>query len=434
MPSLLLVDDDSPMLNILERLVKSLGFDVDTALGGPEAIKAIDAKRYDVVMTDLMMPEVDGFGVMAHALDKQKAKSVIIVTAAGSIPLAVQAMRAGAADMLTKPVDKAHLEETLKRVTNARGVSADEAFVAWRHKHAPDLIGDHHALVESLSIIQRVAPTDCTVLVTGASGTGKELFARAVHSASGRDAKTFVALNCAAIPKDLMESELFGHVKGAFTGANDKRDGKFAVAEGGSLFLDEIGEMALEMQAKLLRVLQDKEFTPIGDAKSRKADVRIVAATNRDLQKRVSEGQFREDLYYRLNVIPVELPSLRERPDDILPLARHFVRWANQRHQRSVSGFDAQVDGIFKSYGWPGNVREMQNLVERVVILCRGNQLTVRELPAHMGAGIAPENTVAITPSQRASRNRRGGAACRKTSPQRPASSSTRLSKISNAS
>ena len=387
--SVLLVDDEQAMLNMLERIVPPMGFECDTALGGPAAIAALDRKRYDAVLCDLMMPEVDGFGVIEHALRHGRAGAVIILTAAGSIPLAVQAMRAGAADLLTKPFDRAILQSTLKRVCAGQPMSEDPEFGAWRQKFAPDLVGNHPTLVEALSIVQRVAPTDVTVLVMGQSGTGKELFARAIHNASGRDGKPFVALNCAAIPKDLIESELFGHVKGAFTGATDKREGKFQAAEGGTRCLAEIGEMHLDLQAKLLRVLQEREYTPIGESRPRKTDVRVIAATNRDLLKRVQEGAFREDLYYRLNVIPLELPSLCDRPDDIVPLARHFIRWANQRHGRTVASLDPAVESAFRTYKWPGNVREMQNLVERLVILSRGSVITGRDIPAHM-AGATP--------------------------------------------
>jgi transcriptional regulator with PAS, ATPase and Fis domain len=260
-----------------------------------------------------------------------------------------------------------------------------EQRLAWRDKYAPGFVGEDPKMLEIFGIIERIADTECNILVTGASGSGKELVARAVHSASNRRDKPFVAVNCAAIPGELMESEIFGHCKGAFTGATESRQGKFQVADGGTLFLDEIGEMEMGLQSKFLRVIQEREFTPVGETKPRKADVRIVSATNRDLLARAGEGHFREDLYYRLNVIPVQIPSLHERPKDVIILADFFIKRACKRHGRRTPGADDEVARILSKYGWPGNVRELENLVERIVILkADEGPITRSDLPSNM--------------------------------------------------
>ncbi len=396
--TILLVDDDRAMATILARLIQPLDVQVDTVYGGREALEKLEQRPYDVVVTDLMMPEYDGIDVLKAALARGGVKGVVLVTAAGSVPLAVEAMRLGAADFLTKPVDKNILHATLERLLDTNK-TAEEASREWRHEHAPDLIGENIKLLDTLTIIERVSSLDCTVLVTGASGTGKELCARALHHGGSRRNKPFVAVNCAAIPKDLIESELFGHAKGAFSGANERREGKFLAADGGTLFLDEIGEMHLDLQAKLLRVIQDKEVTAVGDAKARKVDVRIVAATNRDLTDRIESGSFREDLYYRLNVMPLSLPTLQERVDDLPLLTAHFIKWANGRHGTTVTGVEPEVATAFAAYPWKGNVRELQNVIERLVILSKGSRIKLADLPPQMRSAApapAPMPVVAL--------------------------------------
>jgi DNA-binding NtrC family response regulator len=299
----------------------------------------------------------------------------------------VRAMHAGARDFLIKPFDVKTLEEAVAAVLKpppADGEPSDPG--AWRDRNAPWLLGDDPVMLPVLSLLSQVADTRCTVLITGESGTGKELAARSLHAGSARAAKPFVAVNCAAIPPNLVESELFGHAKGAFTGATAARTGRFAQADGGTIFLDEIGEMELGVQAKLLRLIQDGELYPVGEETPHKIDVRILAATNRNLEREVASGRFRADLFWRLNVIPIEMPSLRERGSDIVRLAEHFLLRANERHRRNVAAFEAHTLAAMKEYTWPGNIRELENLVERMVIVKGQGMLTPADLPSSVRA------------------------------------------------
>lgn len=383
--SVLAVDDDAAVLHSVGRLLRQAGYRFDLAEGGAAALERLRQQPYDLLLVDLGMPEIDGFEVMKQALQSARARNVIVITGSSSVPVAVEAMRSGAKDFVTKPFDPATLLKAVQRCA-AHDVADtqtpdDEDFTAWRQKYAPDIIGDHPRLVDLLELVRRVSDTDCSVLITGKSGTGKELIAQALHRASPRAKRPFVAVNCAAIPKDLMESEIFGHAKGAFTGATERREGKFQVADGGTMFLDEIGEMDLVLQGKFLRVIQEKEFTPIGESRAQKADVRIIAATNRDLEERARNGQFREDLFYRLNVIPIELPALNERIADVPMLAAHFVERANRRHSRKVTGIEPGALLRLAAYPWPGNIRELHNLLERLVILKGKGELREADLP-----------------------------------------------------
>jgi len=383
----LVVDDDAAILKAVKRSLTGAGFDVEVAGSGAICLEKLRKQPVDCLLVDLGMPEMDGFEVMREGLKEALARSVIVVTGEGSVPIAVEAMRAGAADFITKPIDFDKLSAAIKRSVGSRSNPAldSERRLAWRDKYAPGFIGEDPKMLEIFGIIERIADTECNILVTGASGSGKELVARAVHAASNRRDHPFVAVNCAAIPGELMESEIFGHCKGAFTGATESRQGKFQVADGGTLFLDEIGEMDIGLQSKFLRVIQEREFTPVGETKPRKADVRIVSATNRDLLARAGEGHFREDLYYRLNVIPVQIPALHERPKDVGILAEFFVERACKRHGRRTPGPDDEVRGILSRYGWPGNVRELENLIERIVILkADEGPITRADLPANM--------------------------------------------------
>ncbi|MBI5508992.1 MAG: sigma-54-dependent Fis family transcriptional regulator [Deltaproteobacteria bacterium] len=384
--SVLIVDDDPVMLKLLARGIGGGGYEITTAPGGPAAVKALDANVFDALLVDLGMPEIDGFAVMAHALRKNRTRAVIVITGQNSVPVAVAAMRAGAADFLTKPVEPRNVLDALSRTLGDPGgtSSLEETARTWRRSFAGAIVGEDPSLLGIFRILERVADTDCSVFITGESGTGKELIARALHEASHRAKHPFVAVNCAAIPKELMESEVFGHVKGAFTGALAPREGRLQVAEGGTLFLDEIGEMDVQLQSKFLRVIQEREYTPVGESRARTADVRIVAATNQDIKQLCQDGRFRNDLFYRLNVIPIELSPLRSRRDDIPLLAQHFLARANNRHNRSVTGFADSARQAFLAYGWPGNVREMANIIERLVILKGHGLIDAADLPPPM--------------------------------------------------
>ena len=384
--SVMVIDDDPMILQVLEQGLRREGYDVEAVGGGAAAISRLDQRGFDCLLVDLLMPEVDGFEVMRWALAHNRARAVVVITGQKSIPVAVEAMRAGAKDFITKPFEPAAILGALERALGSPKAVAEQREVlrAWRTRFAPEIVGESPKLLEVLDVVARIADTDCNVLITGASGTGKELVARSIHRSSARGSAAFVAVNCVAIPKDLMESEMFGHARGAFTGATERRDGRFQVADGGTLFLDEIGEMELSMQAKLLRAIQEKEFTPVGESRVRNADVRIVAATNQDLEGRCRQRLFREDLYFRLNVLPIHLPALAARREDIPLLANHFAARASERHARPVKGFDEDALAALKSFPWPGNVRELANVVERIVILKREGVITVDDLPQLM--------------------------------------------------
>jgi DNA-binding NtrC family response regulator len=371
---------------LLRSVLSRAGHSVVEASDGKAAITELTKGPVDVVVTDLMMPLADGFEVLRRSRELQPKTPVIMLTAEGSIRDCVEAMRAGAFNFLIKPFHPRDFQDVIERALRARTTSGQPSpgpFEGDDGRPQVALIGDSPALKQVIELIERVARTNATVLVTGESGTGKEVVARLLHGTSGRTAGPFVAVNCGAIPDTLVESELFGHAKGAFTGATEARTGKFLQAHGGTLFLDEIGELALSMQVKLLRVLQERQVTPVGDSRSRSLDVRIIAATNVDLEQMVHQGQFRRDLYYRLEVLPLHLPALRERIEDIPLLARHFLDAANRRLGSSTSiAEDAMA--LIKLYPWPGNVREMENLVERLVILNRSGTITAAELPARV--------------------------------------------------
>ncbi len=393
--SILVVDDDASVRSLLRALLTRAGHVVVEAEDGKAAIDQL-AQPFEVILTDLMMPRADGFEVLRRARERQPRTPVVMLTAEGSIRDCVEAMRAGAFNFVTKPFHARDLQELVERAVRSRGADGRPTATAPGDEGRPQvaLVGDSEAMRGVLDMIERIAHTNATVLVTGESGTGKEVVARLLHGSSGRSQGPFVAVNCGAIPESLIESELFGHVKGSFTGAHEPRVGKFVQASGGTLFLDEIGELPLAMQVKLLRVLQEREVTPIGDTKARAIDVRIVAATNVDLDAMVGDGRFRQDLYYRLEVLPVHLPALRERAADIVPLARHFLDAANRRLGTAVVLAEDAL-ALLKLHQWPGNVREMENVFERLVILSRTGTITAADLPAKMRAGTGPSAAVA---------------------------------------
>jgi DNA-binding NtrC family response regulator len=381
MGKILLCDDEDTLLRSLGRILRSGGHEVVTA-DGPGGYAKLQHERFDMVLTDIRMPGVNGFEILNAARMLAPGTPVVAMSGSAEIPDAVKAMHAGARDFLIKPFDVQTLEDAVSAVLKPTVTpTPTEDPRSWRDRVAPWFLGDDAAMVPVLGLLAQVADTRCTVLITGESGTGKELAARSLHAGSSRASKPFVAVNCAAIPPTLVESELFGHVKGAFTGATTSRTGRFAQADGGTIFLDEIGEMELAVQAKLLRLIQDGELFPVGEETATKVDVRILAATNRILEAEVANGRFRADLFWRLNVIPVEMPKLKSRVSDIPGLCDFFLTRANERHRRQVTGIDAQAMAAFKAYHWPGNIRELENVLERLVIVKGAGLLGFMDLP-----------------------------------------------------
>ena len=383
MPDLLIVEDKSSLRTVLRKTLEAADYTVEEAADGEQALSLLARRRYLAVLCDLKLPGADGFGVLQAALEADPAVPVILMTAYGTIEDAVRAMKEGAYDFLAKPVDTDHLLLLVERSLAQRRLFLENMVLREQYAERvglPRILGDSPAIREASEQLQKVAGTDATVLLLGESGTGKELFARAIHQLSPRSGGPFVALNCAAIPENLLENELFGHEKGAYTGADRQRLGKLEMACGGTLFLDEIGEMPPGMQGKILRVLQERTFERVGGNVTIEAEVRLVAATNRDLERAIGRGEFREDLYFRLSVFPLTVPPLRHRRDDIPLLARYFLeRYAREIH-RPVREFHPDSLARLQDYSWPGNVRELQNCIERAVILCDGNLLQPEHL------------------------------------------------------
>jgi DNA-binding NtrC family response regulator len=382
-PRVLIADDDRSLRDALVRFIRSLEMEAIAFATGEELIARLDGS--DLVITDLRMPGMDGMSLLGEVRRRKADLPVIVLTGHGTVALAVEAMRNGAANFLTKPFDLDDFEQAVRAglgapaAARARPPSKSVGAVSTRSGEV--FIGESGAAQALRLLTRRVAASDATVLVTGESGAGKEVVARAVHAQSKRVRMPFVAVNCGAIPEALLESELFGHVKGAFTGATQARVGRFGAAEGGTLLLDEIGELPLHLQVKLLRVLQERSYTQVGASQGQPADVRVIAATNRDLEAMVAAGQFREDLFYRLNVLTINVPPLRERGDDILQLARTFLRRAAAAEGRGLMSFDEDVALSLKRYVWPGNVRELEHAITRATVLATGNKLTLADLP-----------------------------------------------------
>ena len=388
--SILVVDDEPAMRLLLSSVLKDEGHDVTAAATGEEAVQLIAKRHYHLVVTDLKMPGISGLKLLEQVKRDDPGTAVIILTAFGTVEGAVEAMRKGAVHYLLKPLaNPDELRLAVRRVLEEQRV-ADEATTLRQATEAVfpfgEIIAGDGKMQAALDLGRSVAPTDATVLITGETGTGKELMARAIHHWSLRAEQAFVAVSCAALAETLLESELFGHEKGAFTGAVAQRRGRFELAHGGTLFLDEVGEMTPALQAKLLRVLQEGTFERVGGTKTVTVDVRVIAATNRDLQRLVAKRTFREDLYYRLNVFPIVLPPLRERPADILPLAEHILRQASRRFGRQITGFTGEAQALLQEYPWPGNIRELQNVIERAAILCREAHIA----PAHLHLSTSP--------------------------------------------
>ena len=381
--SVLIVDDDDAFCQMLET---SLGASAhaDSATSAMAALKLLEQRDFDVVVTDIRMRHMDGVELCKRVVESRPDVPVIVMTAFGSMETAIEALRAGAHDFVTKPFDLDTLRIAITRAVEhrelCRKVQRLEQALHEPREMGP-MLGASRPIRQVFDLIERVAPSDATVLVTGESGTGKELVARALHERSPRRGGPFVAINCAAMPETLLESELFGYAKGAFTDAKSARPGLFRQADGGTLFLDEIGDLPLGFQPKLLRVLQEKTVRPVGGDTEASVNVRLVTATNRDLEDAVADGLFREDLYYRIHVIQIEVPPLRVRGNDILILAQHFVNHFSATHAKPVTGFVPAAARTLLAYSWPGNVRELQNCVERAVTLCRHSEITVADLP-----------------------------------------------------
>ena len=388
---ILVVDDDRAHLTMLTAMLESWGHDVDTAADGAEAVDRVRRRAYDVVLTDVRMAEVDGIEALRRIKAYNPYLPVLIMTAYSSVDTAVGALKAGAFDYLHKPLDFGELRRGLERALEHGGPAASRIGSGGSADAPAGMIGASAAMREVFAMIRAVAPSEASVLVLGESGTGKELVARALHEGSPRAARRLVTVNCAALAENLLESELFGHEKGAFTGAQRQRDGLFVQADGGTLFMDEIGEMPLPLQAKLLRALQQGEVQRLGSDRPVRVDVRVIAATNRDLEAEVRAGNFREDLYYRLNVIALRVPALRERPEDIPLLAGHFLERFAQRNRKAFRGFSPRAMDLMLRHDWPGNVRELENAVERAVILAPGDMITERDLPAGLRAADSAE-------------------------------------------
>ncbi len=390
--TVLLADDEPLSREFLQEALESFGLDVHAVADGTAAIAALQQRAFDLVFTDLRMPGRDGIAVLAAAKEREPDRPVVLVTAHGTMHVAVDAMRRGADDILEKPASLEDIELSLVRVRERRKLLRENRFFRAESVGA-DLLAAGPAMQAVVALIERVARSKATILISGESGTGKERVAALAHTRSERAQGPFVKLNCAAVPEALLESELFGHEAGAFTGAARRREGRFELASGGTFFLDEVGEMSAAMQAKLLRVLQEGEITRVGGAQPLSVDVRVVAATNRELAREVAEGRFREDLYYRLNVVPVTLPPLRDRREEIVPLARHFLR-PGLRMQPS-----AEI--ALREWDWPGNVRELQNVMQRLGLMCEGDDIDGDLVRQWLRPGAAPaERQVVLQPER----------------------------------
>ena len=385
----LIVDDEPNLRKILAAQLSRDGYEVMLAEDGEQGLSMLREHHIDLVVTDLKMPKVDGMTLLREALKETPDLPIVMITAHGTVDTAVEALKLGAFDYLTKPFDKDEVRQVVAKALKTRALAQEEATTepigATKDPGARfGIIGSSPGLTDLYAVLERVADTPTTVLITGESGTGKELVARALHEHSTRRDKPFIKVNCAAIPKELIESELFGYERGAFTGAVSSKPGRFELANGGTLFLDEVGEIPVEMQVKLLRALQESEFERVGGIKTIHVDVRLVAATNRDLKKLIAANAFREDLFYRLNVVSIRLPALRERETDIPLLVEHFLAKFNERLKKQVTGVEPEALDILSAYGWPGNIRELENVMERSVLFCDAQKLRVEDLPGEL--------------------------------------------------
>ncbi|MGD8983412.1 MAG: sigma-54 dependent transcriptional regulator [Desulfobacteraceae bacterium] len=382
--SVLVVDDDPAHRTMLRTLLTGWGYSISEADDGSSAIEKVHEQAFDLILMDIRMITVSGLEALNEIKVFNPAIPVIIMTAYSSVETAVEALKSGAYDYLTKPLDFDELRLAMERAMDHRQLREENRLLReslGNHFDRQNIIGRSPTMVKLLETVAQVAPSEATVLITGESGTGKEMIAGAIHFNSSRKEGPFVKLNCAAITETLLESELFGHEKGAFTGAHKRKEGRFRQAHGGSIFLDEISEMSLAMQVKLLRVLQEREITRVGGEEVIQVDVRLIAATNKDLLKEIETGRFREDLFYRLNVVTLNMPPLRERREDVPLLAKHFLEMFSEKNRKTIKGFTPQAMDQFLRYDWPGNVRELMNAVERAVVLASSEYLDEKDLP-----------------------------------------------------
>jgi len=386
--SVLVVDDDELVNEFLTETLQRAGYSCDTALSGEEGLDKFRDGCFDIVLTDLKMPQMDGMGLLDRIMQIAPETPVVVMTAYGTVDTAVRAIKKGAYHFLLKPTTPETLEVELGRISELLDLrSQNETLRRDLADRFRNIVGKSKVMREVFELIQTVSNARTTILLTGASGTGKELVARAIHTSSNRSDGPFIKLNCAALPENLVEAELFGYEKGAFTDAKKTNRGRFELADGGTLLLDEVSEMPLNLQSKLLRVIQEREFERVGSSTTISVDVRLIATTNRNLRQYIAEGRFREDLYYRLNVIPIYLPPLKDRKEDIPILAEHFIEKYNKENDRQVKGINQQALRFFMKYNWPGNVRELGNLIERAVVTARSDYLTEDDFPIELAIG-----------------------------------------------
>jgi len=401
---ILIVEDDREMCRFLSELLTEEGYEVEIVYDGPSALEKYQQKGFDLTITDLMMPRMKGGELVRHLREIDPDALILLITAFGSIESAVETMRAGAFDYLTKPFRTEEILLSIERALEQRDLKIElqrlRRELQGRYEFE-NIIGKSDSMQRIFEIVMHISDAPANVLITGESGTGKELIARAIHHHSAHSVAPFIPLNCAAIPENLLESELFGYLRGAFTDARKDRKGLFQEADGGSLFLDEISELPINLQAKLLRVIEDKEVRPIGANRGEKVEVRIIAASNRDLGKLAGEGRFRQDLFYRLNVICIDLPPLRERPEDIPLLAEHFLQKFSEKTKRPLKGFTEEALAALLHYSWPGNIRELEHAIERALLLGKGKLIDITDFPPPVLAGFRSEVSLAKALSKR---------------------------------
>lgn len=395
LPTVLIAEDDK---NTREGLARALGGDYKVLLAesGERALAIMDAAPVDILMSDIRMPGMDGMTLLSRAMARTPQPVCIMLTAYGSVEMAVEAMKRGAYDFLTKPVNLDHLDLLLQRALRSRQVETENATLREelnRHYGLENILGQSPRMQEVFDVVKQAAPSAASILLSGESGTGKELVAHAIHRLSPRAKGPFIAVHCASLSANLLESELFGHEKGAFTGAAERRRGRFELADGGTLFLDEISEIEPAIQVKLLRVLEERTFERVGGNETLEVDIRLIAATNRDLKAMVEQGKFRQDLFFRLDVVSITLPPLRDREEDVVLLCHHFLKEFTQKNNKAISEFTPDALQILSAYAWPGNVRELRNVIERMVVLSRGPKLTARDLPASLRQAVQQDPT-----------------------------------------